>query len=93
VDEARPALVALVEGEGGPVVLDALAFRWREVKPDPVLAAAETGRVVVRRDGAQRRPPRSWWARKNSSEPAVAMAAEAEISSASAAAATICAKR
>jgi hypothetical protein len=38
-------------------------------------------------------PPRSWCARKNSAEPAVAIAAEAEISSASVAAATICAKR
>ncbi len=42
---------------------------------------------------AQRIPPRSWWARKNSCEPAVAIAADAEISSASVAAETICAKR
>src|SRR5947208_10744329 len=58
VDEARPALVTLVESEAGLVALDTLAFRWREVKPDPVLAAAETGRVVMRGD-AQRIPPRS----------------------------------
>ena len=38
-------------------------------------------------------PPRSKWARKKFSEPAVAIAEEAEISSARAAAATICAKR
>ena len=41
----------------------------------------------------QRSPPRSRWARKKFSEPAVAIAAEALISSASAAAATIWAKR
>src|SRR5206468_402922 len=41
----------------------------------------------------QRRPPRSLWALKNSCEPAVAIAAEAEISRASVAAATIWAKR
>ena len=41
----------------------------------------------------QRRPPRSWWARKKFSLPAVAIAAEALISRHSAAAATICAKR
>jgi hypothetical protein len=40
-----------------------------------------------------RMPPRSWWARKKFSDPAVAIAAEAEISSARVAAATICAKR
>jgi hypothetical protein len=38
-------------------------------------------------------PPRSWCARKKFSLPAVAIAAEALISRASAAAATICAKR
>ena len=41
----------------------------------------------------QRIPPRSWWARKKFSEPAVAIDAEAEISSAKVAAAAICAKR
>ena len=40
-----------------------------------------------------RLPPSSWWARKKFSEPAVAIAALAEISSARVAAATICAKR
>jgi hypothetical protein len=40
-----------------------------------------------------RRPPRSRWARKKFSEPAVAIAAEAEISRASVAAATTCARR
>ena len=42
---------------------------------------------------AQRSPPRSKWALKKFTEPDVAIAAEAEISSASVAAATICAKR
>ena len=41
----------------------------------------------------QRSPPRSKWALKKFSEPDVAIAAEAEISSASVAAATICANR
>ena len=56
-------------------------------------------RLVGRLDGhrriiaVQRSPPRSWWARKKFSDPAVAIAEEAEISSASAAAATIWAKR
>jgi hypothetical protein len=43
--------------------------------------------------GLHRMPPRSWWALKKFSDPAVAIAAEAEISSASVAAATICASR
>ena len=54
------------------------------------------GQVFVQHlpeEDAQRSPPRSWCARKNSAEPAVAIAAEAEISSASVAAATIWAKR
>ena len=48
---------------------------------------------MMRRDSVQRIPPRSKWALKKFSEPDVAIAADAEISSASVAAATICAKR
>jgi hypothetical protein len=92
VDEARPALVALVERERGLVAVGALFFGVRELKADRVVAAAEAGRVVVRRD-LQRRPPRSKCALKKFSEPEVAIEAEAEISSASVAAATIWAKR
>jgi hypothetical protein len=92
VDEARPALVALVEGERRLVAVGALLVGSGKVEADRVVAAAEAGRVVVRRD-LQRRPPRSKWALKKFSEPDVAIEAEAEISSASVAAATICAKR
>jgi len=92
VDEPRPTLVALVEGEGRLVAVGALLLRLRQVEAQWVVAAPETGRVVVRRD-PQRIPPRSKWALKKFSEPEVAIAAEAEISSARVAAATICAKR
>ena len=90
--KARPALVALVEGEGGLVAVGSLGLRLWEVEADRIVAAAEAGRIVLRRD-LQRRPPRSKWALKKFSEPEVAMAAEAEISRASVAAATIWAKR
>jgi hypothetical protein len=50
-------------------------------------------RVVAEDERDQRRPPRSWWALKKFSLPAVAIEAEALISRQSAAAATIWAKR
>ena len=90
--EARPALMPLVEGEGGLVAVGALRLGLWELESDRVVAAPEAGRVVLRRD-LQRRPPRSKWALKKFSEPDVAIADEAEISSARVAAATICAKR
>ena len=90
--EARPALVALVEREGRLVAVGSLDIRLGEVEPDRVVAAPKARRVVVRRD-LQRMPPRSKWALKKFSEPEVAIAAEAEISSARVAAATIWAKR
>jgi hypothetical protein len=92
VDEPRTALVALVERERRLVAVRALPFGLGEVEADRVVAAAETGRVVVWWD-VQRRPPRSKCALKKFSEPDVAIEAEAEISRASVAAATICAKR
>jgi hypothetical protein len=92
VGQARPALVALVEGEGRLVPVAALRLGLRKPEADRVVAAPEAGRVVMRRD-LQRMPPRSKCALKKFSEPEVAIAAEAEISSASVAAATICAKR
>jgi hypothetical protein len=92
VRESGAALVALVERERRLVGVGALLGRLREPEADRVVAAAEAGRVVVRRD-LQRIPPRSKCALKKFSEPDVAIAAEAEISSASVAAATICAKR
>jgi hypothetical protein len=93
MNEPRRGLVALVEAERGLVLRRALLARMRKVDSGRVVAAAPAGRVVVRRDLAQRSPP--WWkcALKKFSDPAVAIAAEAEISSASVAAATICAKR
>jgi hypothetical protein len=47
VDEPRPALVALVERERRLVAVGALLFGLGEVEADRVVAAAETGRVVV----------------------------------------------
>ena len=98
VNDPRAALMLRVELEAGLVELEPLHLGLRQAQPERVLAATETRWVVVRRDPlapvvAHRRPPRSWWALKNSCESAVAIAAEAEISSASAAAATICARR
>ena len=90
--EPRPALMALVEGEGRLVAVRSLTLRSRQVEAKRVVAAAEARRVVLRRN-LQRIPPRSKWALKKFSEPEVAIAAEAEISSASVAAATICANR
>ena len=92
VRESGPALVSLVERERRLVPVGTLKFRLRQVEADRVVAAPEAGRVVVRRD-LQRIPPRSKWALKKFSEPDVAIAAEAEISSASVAAATIWANR
>jgi hypothetical protein len=101
VDDPRAALVVLAEDDRREVLRDPLLRREREVQAERVVrAAAEAVAVVVRRDRrglaarlGQRRPPRSWWAWKKFSDPAVAIAALAEISSASVAAATICAKR
>ena len=90
--EARAALVPFVEAEGGLVGFGSFLARLRKVEPDRVVAAAEAGCVVVRRD-LQRMPPRSKWALKKFSEPEVAIAADAEISSARVAAATIWANR
>ena len=92
VREPGAALVALVERELRLVAVGARLRRLRQMEADWVVAAAEAGRVVVRRD-PQRMPPRSKCALKKFSEPEVAIAAEAEISSASVAAATTCAKR
>ena len=64
---------------------------WGEIPPIPEAKGA--AQKVARRRAGYRNPPRSWCARKKFSEPAVAIAAEAEISSASAVAATIWAKR
>jgi hypothetical protein len=93
VDEPRRRLVALVEPEPRLVLRRALLRRMRQMDSGRVVAAAPAGRVVVRRDAAQRNPPRWKCALKKFSDPAVAIAADAEISSASVAAATICAKR
>jgi hypothetical protein len=93
VDEPRACLVTLVEAESRLVALGALLRRLRQVDTGRIVAAAPAARVVVRRDPAQRKPPCWKCALKKFSEPAVAIAAEAEISSASVAAATIWAKR
>jgi hypothetical protein len=92
VGEPGPALVALVEREARLVAVESFFCRLWQAEADRVVAAAKAGRVVVRRE-LQRIPPRSKCALKKFSEPDVAIAAEAEISRASVAAATICAKR
>ena len=90
--EPRPALVALVERKCRLVPLAALNLGLRKVEADRVVPAPETRGIVVRLD-LQRMPPRSKCALKKFSDPDVAIADEAEISSASVAAATIWAKR
>jgi hypothetical protein len=50
VDDARPALVALVEAEARFVAIRALLRRLRKVDAVEVVAAAPAGGVVVRRD-------------------------------------------
>jgi hypothetical protein len=93
VDEPGPGLVALVEAKAGFVALGAFLGRQREADAVRGVAAAPAVRVVVRRDPRYRRPPSSKCALKKFSDPAVAIAADAEISSDSVAAATICASR
>ena len=65
--------------------------RVRRIRIDRLLCRLDGHRAKL--IAVQRSPPRSWCAWKKFSEPAVAIADEAEISSASAAAATICANR
>jgi hypothetical protein len=93
VDEPGRGLVALVEAEACLVLRGALAGGVWQMDSGRVVAAAPAGWVVVRRDPAQRKPPCWKCALKKFSDPAVAMAAEAEISRASVAAATIWANR
>ena len=93
VHEPGCRLVALVEAEPRLVAFGALLGRLRKTDAVRVVATPPAGRVMVRRDSAQRRPPCWKCALKKFSDPAVAIAAEAEISSASVAAATIWAKR
>ncbi len=62
VHDSRRGLMALAEGEPRLVAVDSLLSGEREVDAVRVVATAPTRRVVVRRDSAQRRPPRSKWA-------------------------------
>ena len=59
MDDSRRGLVALAEGERRLVALDSFSRRAGEVDAVRVVATAPTRRVVVRRNSAQRRPPRS----------------------------------
>src|SRR5919109_123202 len=95
VDDSTPALMRLVEMEVRLVELASLHLGRRQPEPEGRVAAAPAGGVVVRRGlpPAHRKPPRSWWGRQKFSEPAVAIAAEADSSRARVAAATIWAKR
>jgi hypothetical protein len=92
VDEPRRRLMLLAEREGRAVRAQTLPFWGGESDTGRIFATAPAARVVVWRN-SQRIPPRSKWALKKFSDPDVAIAAEAEISRASVAAATICAKR
>jgi hypothetical protein len=58
VDDPRPGLVALPEGEGRLVALDPLLRGEREVNAVRVVATPPTRRIVMGRD-VYRRPPRS----------------------------------
>src|SRR5829696_38337 len=95
VDDEEPAGLLHVPQELGADVAAAAAKERVPVAAGAVHAPELVLlRGVVHEDERDhRRPPRSWWARKKFSLPAVAIAALAEISSASAAAATTCAKR
>jgi hypothetical protein len=62
VDDPRRSLVTLTEGKRRLVAVDALLRRRGELDAVRVVATAPTRRVVVRRNSAQRRPPRSKWA-------------------------------
>jgi hypothetical protein len=93
VHEAGPGLMLIVKGERRLVARQSLLLGDGQVDSCRVVAAAPARRVVMRRDAVQRMPPRSKCALKKFSEPEVAIAADAEISSASVAAATICANR
>ena len=59
VDDSRPGLVSLAEGERGLVALDAYFGRAGKVDALRVVAAPPTRRIVVRRYPVYRRPPRS----------------------------------
>jgi hypothetical protein len=59
VDDSRTGLVALAEGEGRLVALDAFFDRAGKMDPLRVFAAPPTRRIVVRRYPVYRRPPRS----------------------------------
>jgi hypothetical protein len=84
-----------VAQELGAYVAAAGAEELRPLALGPVelLELGRIGGVVAEEEGDQRSPPRSWWALKKFSLPAVAIEAEALISRQSAAAATIWAKR
>jgi hypothetical protein len=93
VDQPGPRLVAFVEVEASLVAFRSLRGRKGQMDSVGIVSAAPALGIVVRRDSAQRKPPCWKCALKKFSDPAVAIAAEAEISRASVVAATICAKR
>ena len=92
VDEPRCRLMLLAERETGAVRVQALPLGGGQADSGGIGATTPAARLVVWRN-LQRMPPRSKCALKKFSEPDVAIADEAEISSASVAAATIWAKR
>ena len=59
VDDSRPGLVAPAERERCLVAVDSFSRRAGEVDAVRIVATAPTRRIVVRRNSAQRRPPRS----------------------------------
>jgi hypothetical protein len=62
VGDARAALMALAEGKGRFVPLDALLSGEGQLDSIRVVAATPARRLVVRRNSLYRRPPRSKWA-------------------------------
>lgn len=59
MDDPRPGLMALAKGERCLIAVYPLLGWEREVDAVRVVATSPTRWVVVRRNSAQRRPPRS----------------------------------
>lgn len=93
-DDVAPRLLDIAEQLGADVAgCVAEELGPRAVRAVDLLERREILDLVGEDERDQRRPPRSWWAWKKFSLPAVAIAADALISRQSAAAAAIWARR